>query len=128
MPSMSKQQRRYNLTPSRRKITGIGSEAQRTRRTPITLKHVIAAGGTSVTVQTNEECFLTGYFDKPGWIINDTIVVSSAVQTGSKAFTLTMSGAVVATDVLVVPFEDAMLRNQAGGYVRDLGWVVESGS
>lgn len=118
MPSALRQQRRYNLTPARRKITGPGASAQQARRTPIKIlsfSHTLGVG----TVTFDQPVVLDGL---PGWTDSASHTVTAAVMASATVMTITFSGTI--TTPVTVPFEDPALRNNAAGYVQAGSQVV----
>ncbi len=118
MPSMNRQQRRYNLTPQRRKIPGVGAEATRPRRTPI-LVNSFSHSTITGTVTFNQAVVLSGI---PNWPDNSGHLPISAVMASPTVMTVVYDGS-IATPV-TIPFEDPAIRNNAGGFVRPGSQVV----
>jgi hypothetical protein len=110
--------RRYNKTPQRRKIPGVGAQTQRGHRTPI---NIVSAEGVAevVTVVFDQPVVLHGL---PGWTgANDAAVVSAEM---TDAVTCVMTFATTPTTPLTIPFEDPGIRNSVGGYVRPASQVL----
>lgn len=107
--------RRYNKTPQRRKIPGVGAQTQRGHRTPI---NIVSADGTLavLTIVFDQPVILNGL---PGWLGAGGEHVISAVMTDPVTCEMTFSATV--TSPVVIPFEDPAIRNNVGGYVRDSG-------
>lgn len=110
--------RRYNKTPQRRKIPGVGAQTYRGVRTPIGIVSGDATGDVA-TVVFDQPVILKGL---PGWtdVNGDTVV--SAVMTDPVTCEMTFSGA--AGTPLTIPFEDPGIRNSVGGYVRPASLVL----
>ena len=107
-----KTRKRYNKTPQRRKVPGIGAQTDRGNRTPI--------GIISSTADTAE---LTVVFDQPvvlkglpGWVGAGSETVIAAEMTDPVTCVMTFSAPVTAP--VAIPFEDPGIRNNVGGYVR----------
>ena len=107
-----KTRKRYNKTPQRRKIPGVGAETERTRRTPINIDSAVGALAV-LTVVFDQPVVLKGL---PGWVGAGSEVVISAVMLD--AVTCEMTFGATVTSPVSIPFEDPGIRNTAGGYVR----------
>lgn len=107
-----KSARRYNKTPSRRKVPGVGAQAIRGTRTPIIPTFGVVAGST-IPVTFDQPVIVKGLPDFQGdtGVSPLSVVVDSATQ-----ITLTYNTA--PTDPFTVSFEDPAVRNNAGGYVQ----------
>lgn len=119
MANMTRQQRRYNKNPLRRKIPGVGAQNRPTVRTPIGIVSAVLSVN-QITVTFDTAVFSPAL---PGWsappaLGSDQRTVSAVTQVSPVEFVLTMSGAVLAASDLTIPFEDPGFRNTAGGYVR----------
>lgn len=110
--------RRYNKTPQRRKIPGVGAQVQRGHRTPI---NIVSCEGTLavVTVVFDQPVVLHGL---PGWTDNGGETVIAAEMTD--AVTCQMTFSATAVTPLTIPFEDPGIRNSVGGYVRPASQVL----
>lgn len=113
-----KTRKRYNKTPARRKIPGVGAETHRTVRTPI---NIVSCEGTAevVTVVFDQPVVLSGL---PGWTDNGGETVIAAEMTDATTCEMTFSATAVTP--LTIPFEDPGIRNSAGGYVRPASQVL----
>lgn len=103
--------RRYPNTVSRRKISGIGAEAQRPPQTPITI--TATTPGDTTVVEFDQAVILKGI---PQWPNNSASMPLTAVLTAPDELTLTYP-APDTTTAITVPFEDPGVRNGGGGYV-----------
>lgn len=114
MPTFAKAVRRYNKTPSRRRVQGVGAETVRPVRTPI----VPTFGATALNhsdVQFGQPVTWNG--ELPPWPNDGPGVVSACVQLTPSSFRITWDAA-GAGDIVTIPFEDPTFRNMAGGYVQ----------
>lgn len=116
MPGFTRVNRRYNKNPSRRKIAGVGGETFRGRRTQIGVVSIThnAIITTHTEVVFDQPVQYTGVL--PGWTKGATTVLA-VTQTDAVTWTFTWSALIVATDIIVVPFEDPSFRNMNAGYV-----------
>jgi hypothetical protein len=103
--------KRYPNTVARRKISGVGAEAQRPTQTPILITDTVP--GDTTTVTFNGAVFLTGI---PQWPNNSGHVPEAAVMTSPTVLTLTYPTADTTTSI-TVPFQEPAIRNTGGGYV-----------
>ena len=103
--------RRYPNTVSRRKISGVGAEAQLPRRTPITITNT--SPGDTTVITFDQAVSLVGI---PQWLNNSGHVPTAAELSAPDELTLTYPTPDTTTSI-VVPFEDPAVRNGAGGYV-----------
>lgn len=106
--------RRYNKTPSRRKVQGVGAQTLRGRRTPIKPTFGIPST-THVQVTFDQPVIYTGIL--PGWVGPTGQTVVSLVIDDPLNVTLAFSSAVAGGTDVTIPFEDPAFRNNAGGYV-----------
>lgn len=113
---MFKQRRHYNKSASRRKVQAVGGQFNRPRRTPIEITSATSNMITpnNVSVVFNQVVYYTGTL--PGWTVL-LKTVTAVIRISPTTFTLSFSGAIVATDLINIPFEDPAFRNAAGGYV-----------
>jgi len=115
MPGFTRHQTRYNKTPARRKIPGVGAETYRGTRVNITatiLADLITP--TSVLVTFSKPVVYTGIL--PDWTFGaDT--VNAVAQNTATTFTVTFTAPIAAADVIVIPFEDPAFRDNSGGYL-----------
>lgn len=109
-----KQKKHYNKTPQRRRISGVGAEARRVRRTPITFVWEVSTVNALVTF--DQPVIYSGILPAwdPGVMGADIVSVS---QSGPAAFTITFDATIAAATEMTVGFEDPSFRNHAGGYV-----------
>ena len=115
MPSMNRQQRRYNKNPQRRKIPGVGAENLRGSRTPITIDSATRTMSFLDIVFTTP-VILKGvpqYIDQTTGLPPDSAIMNSTDNTEIR---LVYGSATTGHD-FVVPFEDPAVRNSAAGYV-----------
>lgn len=109
--------RRYNKTPQRRKIPGVGAQTFRGSRTPIGVVSISEAMSV-VTVTFDQPVQLGPVL--PGWTATAgaaTVVSVAQFGVAGNVFKVTFSEA--PTGEIDIPFEDPGFRNSAGGYVRD---------
>jgi len=108
--------RHYNKNPQRRKIPGVGAEERRTRHRPLTITSITAniIDPTRPTVLFAEVPIVSGVV--PGWTMGAETAIAVERVTDTQ-WRVVFSGAIVATDEIVIPFEDLAFRNSAGGYV-----------
>jgi hypothetical protein len=116
---MFKQRKRYNKTPSRRKIPGVGAETYRGTRTPI-----------SLVLQASEppDLHTLAIFDQPViyadilplWDAGSGRTPTAVSRVSPTEFDITWAAGAAITDgfTIEIPFEDPSFRNQAAGYVR----------
>lgn len=116
MPGFTKSLRRYNKTPARRKIPGVGAETYRGTRVNFTatiLTDLITP--TSVLVTFSKPFIYSGIL--PGWTSGgDT--VSSVVPNNATTAVVTFTGAIAAAADVTIPFEDPSFRDNSGGYLQ----------
>lgn len=105
--------RRYNKTPSRRRIPGTGAETYRGSRTPI---HIVSIQITppGYVVIFDQPVILKGI---PQYAESGGDLPTAAELTGGVTLALTYPAPPV--DPMTVPFEDPGVRNGAGGYVTE---------
>lgn len=103
--------KRYPNTAARRKISGIGAEAQRPKQTPITITNTTPGDTTVVTF--DQVVILNGI---PQWPNNSSHMPEAAEMTAPDELTLTYPAADTTTTI-TVPFEEPAVRNGGGGYV-----------
>lgn len=115
MPAFTKQNRRYNKNPQRRKIPGVGAEATRPRRTPIIPTIPPRATSAVVIVTFNVPVIVKGL---PGWTGPTAQHVISVVQNSPTQLTLTFSASIITETLITIPFEDPAIRHMAGGFVQ----------
>lgn len=117
MANMTRQQRRYNKNPLRRKIPGVGAQNRPTVRTPITNSTAVVNAMTPTIVLTfDSPCFWTGQAPFPTLSSGDLIL--SGENLTANTIRVTCDGVVPAATTLTWPFECPSVRNTAGGYVR----------
>ena len=115
MPSMNRQQRRYNKNPQRRKIPGVGAENLRGSRTPITIESAVRTGN-FLDLTFNQPIILKGVpqYENDN---DNTLPLSATVSDPANTIVrLVYTGATTGQN-FIVPFEDPAIRNNAGGYV-----------
>lgn len=103
--------RRYNKTPSRRKVQGVGAQTIRGRRTPINVNDT-AVSGTGVDVTFDQTVILQGI---PHYKSANNHYPTGAVQDQDGIVNLEYG--VTPTLPITIEFEDPAVRNKAGGYV-----------
>jgi hypothetical protein len=107
-------QKRYANNAARRKATsGVGAANRLGSRTPVECE-ISAAGGTTVTLDTDVNVVLRGF---PLCVTDDGKTCTGAVSAGPSEISLTFDGSVAASTSLSFPFEDPAIRDMAGGYV-----------
>jgi len=123
MPGFTRVNRRYNKNPSRRKIAGVGGETFRGRRTQIAVVSIThnAIITTHTVVVFDQPVQYTG--NLPLWTKGATTVIG-VTQVDAVTWSFTWSALIVATDEIVIPFEDPSFRNNNAGYV--LAGTVEA--
>lgn len=103
--------RRYPNAVARRKISGVGAESNRPRRTPITVVSVVPGDTSVITFDQVITCKgVAGYTN------NDGHLALTSEITAPNELTVTFPGADTTTTI-TIPFEDPCVRNGAGGYV-----------
>lgn len=103
--------KRYPNRVARRKISGVGAEAKRPRRTPISILGVTVSVG-SANVQYDQDVSLAGV---PQYDFG-----AAGVGTGATKLTVDtvqITGLTGTAVTVTVPFEDPAVRNTAGGFV-----------
>jgi hypothetical protein len=123
MPGFTRHMTRYNKTPARRKIPGVGAETYRGTRVNITagiLTDLVTP--TSVVVTFSKPVIYSGIL--PGWTSGgDTVTI--VTQIDALNYTVTFSGAIGAAADVLIPFEDPAFRDSSGGYLQP-GTIVTS--
>jgi hypothetical protein len=107
--------KRYNKTPQRRKIPGVGAETYRGTRTPILIVQSGSLGGMILSVTVDQPVLVTGI---PQYPDDNGILPTACDVSGPTTFDLTYPSVPAAP--AHIPFEEPAVRNSAGGYVRSL--------
>jgi hypothetical protein len=113
--------RRYNKTPSRRRIPGTGAQTYRGTRTPINVINfavLLAVETVTFDGPTQYSGILPGWVDANGETVSAVEVISPTVV----KLTFTDEP----TLPITIPFEDPAFRNAAGGYVRTVTLPAEA--
>jgi len=103
--------KRYPNTVARRKISGVGAEANRPKQTPITITNTVPGASTVLTLDTA----LISLKGIPQFESQTGLLPTAAEVTGPGEITLTYVGTTPTS--IIVPFEDPAIRSTGGGYV-----------
>lgn len=114
--------RRYNKTPSRRKVPGVGADNQLARRTPAIPTFGILSGGV-VPVTFDVPVTFTG--DALNWLADNNATGVVVTEVSPTSWTISFAGLSPATEV-AIPFESPMFRTMAGGYVQPGTYVFDT--
>jgi 3-hydroxy-3-methylglutaryl CoA synthase len=106
------QRRRYNKTPSRRKVPGTGAQTKLVSRTPIIASEANRSGNDFVVAF---DCAVVSN-GIPQWTTGAGAVPITVAENTPTNYTLHYAASIVAEDI-TIPFEDPAFRNAAGGYV-----------
>ena len=111
-----RQKRHYNKNPQRRKVPGVGAEAQLTRRTPIVPETVGPNSSNAIAIVFDGPCSLNeGILPL---LTCGAFACNGASQTSPNTITFLFAGLGPFTGDVRIPFEDPSVRNQAGGYMQ----------
>lgn len=116
--------RRYNKTPQRRKIPGVGAQTYRGTRVNCQITSAIleSSPGNTVDITFNKPMVFTGIL--PGWTAGGGTVLSvAAASDDPTTATVTFSDPLTTPANILIPFEDPSYRDNTGGYLQS-GTVV----
>lgn len=114
--------KRYPNRVSRRKIPGVGAEAQRPRRTPIEAIAVQAVSTSVTRITFDQPVSLKGV---PQYRMQPGNVLGTAVAINDLNTEVSITHSVLTLTSVSIPFEDPACRNAAGGYVNPTVLLVE---